>query len=478
LEAADGDLLTEFRSSLLDEFIDSLRRVLDVVLRGERLLVHHLINAALDNLRADSLRLGQEVLLLHFDSAFALNHLLVGIRRVHVLDIRARGDLHRNVGGERLESVTASDKVGFAVDFNEHTNAGTGVDVRRDGTFGGDAARLLVGRRHTLLAQECGSFLDVVVVFGERLFAIHHTGASGVAELLDELGINLDGIRGRGSFFLLLHLGSSRRLSLDLSLRSDFSGEIVDALFNTFAEVESLEAADGDLLTEFRSSLLDEFIDSLRRVLDVVLRGERLLVHHLINAALDNLRADSLRLGQEVLLLHFDSAFALNHLLVGIRRVHVLDIRARGDLHRNVGGERLESVTASDKVGFAVDFNEHTNAGTGVDVRRDGTFGGDAARLLVGRRHTLLAQECGSFLDVVVVFGERLFAIHHTGASGVAELLDESGGDATSGGGSLWLLSSRGSRSGGRGSGGGSGGSSLLRGLRKEKSVSVQSQKK
>jgi len=390
---------------------------------------------------------------------------LVGVGRADVLNFRARSDLHGEILRELLESVTASDKVGLAVELEQDADARARMDVRDDGALGGDAARLLVRRRHTLLAQPRRGFGDVTVVFLKRLLAIHHTAAGGVAKLLHELGVNLD--RRRVFFLLLLFLFffrfRSRRGSLHLRLRGNFSGEVVNTLLDAFTEVEAREATDGDLLTNLRGRSLHEIFDGHVRVLDEILGDERLLVHQLFDAAVDDLFANVLRLGQEVLLLHLDVAFARNHFLVGVGRADVLNFRARSDLHGEILRELLESVTASDKVGLAVELEQDADARARMDVRDDGALGGDAARLLVRRRHTLLAQPRRGFGDVTVVFLKRLLAIHHTAAGGVAKLLHRGGGDAASGGGGGLLFFNR-SR-GGDGSRSGGSRSSLFRSL-------------
>ena len=64
-----------------------------------------------------------------------------------------------------------------------------------------------------------------------------------------------------------------------------------------------------------------------------------------------------------------------------------------------------------------------------MDVGVDGTLRGDAARLLVGGRHALLAEPLDSLVHVAVALGEGLLAEHHAGARLVAEFLHSLGGD-------------------------------------------------
>ena len=59
----------------------------------------------------------------------------------------------------------------------------------------------------------------------------------------------------------------SRRGSLHLRLRGNFSGEVVDTLLDAFTEVEAREATDGNLLTNLRGRSLHELFDGHVRVL-------------------------------------------------------------------------------------------------------------------------------------------------------------------------------------------------------------------
>jgi hypothetical protein len=90
-------------------------------------------------------------------------------------------------------------------------------------------------------------------------------------------------------------------------------------------------------------------------------------------------------------------------------------------------GELDEVLVLGDEVGFGVDFDEHGLAA--VLGEHDAAFRGDAAGLLVGLGEALLAQPLGGGVDVAVVFGERLLAFHHAGASALAQILDQRCGD-------------------------------------------------
>ena len=226
---------------------------------------------------------------------------------------------------------------------------------------------------------------------------------------------------------LLLLLLGLRLESLGLGL--NLGGEVLLALLHALAEVVLDEAADGDLLSNLRGGLLDDVFDGLGGVLDEVLLEESLLVDHLVEAALDNLLADVLGLGEHVLHLHLDILLGGDHGGVGILGGHVLDVHAGGGLHGDVIDELLEPVTAGDKVSLAVDLDNHTEAGATVDVGADGTLSGDAGGLLIGGGDALLAEPDDGLLEVAAALGEGLLAVHHAGAGGVADSLDVLGGD-------------------------------------------------
>ena len=95
-------------------------------------------------------------------------------------------------------------------------------------------------------------------------------------------------------------------------------------------------------------------------------------------------------------------------------------------------GEGEEVLVLGDEVGLGVDLDQHGLAAVLGD--RDAAFGGDAAGLLVGLGQARLAQPLGCGVDVAVVLGERLLALHHAGAGALAQFLDQGGGDFCHGG--------------------------------------------
>ena len=65
----------------------------------------------------------------------------------------------------------------------------------------------------------------------------------------------------------------------------------------------------------------------------------------------------------------------------------------------------------------------------GALVVADEALARRAAGALAGEGHAALAQERPGGFEVAVRLLERALALHHPGAGGVAELLDEPGGD-------------------------------------------------
>src|SRR5690606_25648007 len=115
-------------------------------------------------------------------------------------------------------------------------------------------------------------------------------------------------------------------------------------------------------------------------------------------------------------------------------RLQCLDVGGAA-VQRDLGhfvGEGQEVGVLGDEVGLGVDLDQHRLAG-GLG-HRDAALGGDAAGLLVGLGEAGLAQPVGGGLDVAVVLGECLLALHHAGAGPLAQLLDHRSSDVCHGG--------------------------------------------
>lgn len=137
--------------------------------------------------------------------------------------------------------------------------------------------------------------------------------------------------------------------------------------------------------------------------------------------------------------------------------INVVTVNGEGGLGDGVG-EAEEVLVLGNEVGLAVDLDHDGLAALVGD--NDLALGGDAAGLLVGLDETGLAKEVVGGLDVTVGLNEGLLAVHHTGAGGITELLDLSGGDGIEAGG--------GAGEGGRGGKGRNGGDGSEKGKGRE----------
>ena len=90
-------------------------------------------------------------------------------------ELRIAGrNVHGDVVHQFLEVVGAGDEIALAVNFHQHANLASGVDVAGHRAFAGHAGRLLRRHRNTLLAQNDDRLFHVALGFGQGLFAIHH----------------------------------------------------------------------------------------------------------------------------------------------------------------------------------------------------------------------------------------------------------------------------------------------------------------
>src|SRR5690606_18156425 len=150
-EAADLDVLAQGGGGLLDELADRLLVVLDVRLVEQDDLGEELVQAALDDLVGDGLRLA------FLDSLLAERFALGGhdvLRHVLAAEVLRVG--HRHVHGEVLgqlaEGVVAGHEVGLAVDLDQHGELAVVVDVGAHHALLGHAVGLLVGLGDAALA--------------------------------------------------------------------------------------------------------------------------------------------------------------------------------------------------------------------------------------------------------------------------------------------------------------------------------------
>src|SRR5580704_10402533 len=198
-----GDILAELGNRLCDHLADRHRLVLDVVLLVEAILLIELLHLSGDNALDNRLGLAGGLCLILVDLALTLEHLGRDFFAAQIARID-RGDVHRHVVAKLLESFRARDEVRLAVDFDDHADFATSMDVVADETFRRLALRLLGGRRLSLLAKDVDRLLDVGARLHERGAAIRETGSGPFAQFFHEVRWYLHGLRLCTHPFLLL----------------------------------------------------------------------------------------------------------------------------------------------------------------------------------------------------------------------------------------------------------------------------------
>mmetsp|Transcript_22339 Transcript_22339/g.39854 ORF Transcript_22339/g.39854 Transcript_22339/m.39854 type:complete len:216 (+) Transcript_22339:597-1244(+) len=214
------------------------------------------------------------------------------------------------------------------------------MDVAADDALCGHAARLLGGRGNALLAQKLLRGVDVTVTLRQCLLAVHHPRARLVAQLLHQLRRH----RHLGRRLLLL-LRSRRLLLRRLLLRFSHSlphggyllRKVVRLLLDALAQLVPLKPTDHHVLTRGGDGLLEQLLHALVRVLDEGLVQQRHGLRRLLQPPLDDLLADVLRLGQDVLLPHLDLLLLGHQRRINVVHRHHAHLGARRDLHRDVG---------------------------------------------------------------------------------------------------------------------------------------------
>ena len=162
---------SSWRSSSI--VFDSCFSALTCVLVEQRDLARPLRQLALDDLLDHVVGLALLARLLLEDPALGLALLLGDLVRGDVAG-RGRGDVQRDLVGERLEVLVAGDEVGLALDLDHRPDLVVGVDVGGDDALVGAAALALGGRGLPLDAQDLDRALDVAVGLGQRRLAVHH----------------------------------------------------------------------------------------------------------------------------------------------------------------------------------------------------------------------------------------------------------------------------------------------------------------
>src|SRR5690242_17142798 len=139
-----------------------------------------------------------------------------------------------------------------------------------------------------------------------------------------------------GDRFILFYAGSGR----------DLRSEVVVLLLDAFAELEADEALELDASAGVLRGGRDDLGDRGLPVDHEQLRGERILLAELGEAALDHLLDDVLRLAAFLRLFHRDRALTLDQLRV--ERVRVERLRmSRRDMHRDLLAKRGQRLGGS-----------------------------------------------------------------------------------------------------------------------------------
>jgi len=94
-----------------------------------------------------------------------------------------------------LELIGAGDEIGFAIDFDEHTNLAAGVDVTADQAFAGFTLRFFRGGSLALFAEDADGLFEIAGSLDEGGAAIGKARVGAFAQFFHELGGNLN--RGR-----------------------------------------------------------------------------------------------------------------------------------------------------------------------------------------------------------------------------------------------------------------------------------------
>src|SRR5579875_1049767 len=184
------------------------------------------------------------------------------------------------------------------------------------------------------------------------------------------------------------------------------------------AELKTYEPAHLYLLAELAGVLADKVVDRAVWVAHPGLLHQTDLAIELLELALDDL-VDH-RFGLAGRLRGVDLALLLNHFGWEVLAPNAARI-GRRDLHREFTQQSLKFRRFGNEVGFAVELEQHAELAAGMDVRADRAFRGDPAGALRCRGDTLLTKPYDCLFQVAIGLGQRLLAVHYTGAGLVAQ---------------------------------------------------------
>src|SRR5215203_818021 len=185
-ETPDHDVLANLLDGFLQQISDGLVGLLDVGLRGERLLGDPLLYPAIDDLLGDVLGFAHLGDLLLDDLTLLLKRTGRDVLRRDAHRPHG-GHVQGDVAGELLELGRARHKVCLAVHFHEYADPPVEVHVGLDEALGRGPTALLLGQRLAPLLQNLTGAFHVAVGLFQGTLYVHHSGRSLLPELLDLL---------------------------------------------------------------------------------------------------------------------------------------------------------------------------------------------------------------------------------------------------------------------------------------------------
>src|ERR1700677_2085227 len=157
------------------------------------------------------------------------------------------------------------------------------------------------------------------------------------------------------------------------------------------AYLEAREAAYAEVLTQLADLLRNQVLDGKRLILDKGLIEQANFFIKLAHLAFNDLIDYLGRLTRGRSLGAIDVLLPLQILGGDVLAANIARISGR-DMHRDVLQQLLKIFCTRDKIALTVDFDQHPDLASGMNVGADSSFGGAAGCLLGGGRHALFAQ--------------------------------------------------------------------------------------
>src|SRR5436309_3193099 len=191
-EAPDRDVLLQLGDVLRDQLLHRAARLAEVLLLEQAVVLEEILDLALDDAVDHLLGLAVLARLRLVDLALGDEHFVRHVLAADPARPEAR-DLQRQLLRQLAEVAALGDKVGFAVDLDEHAQlrgvvGGGRVEVGLDDALPGHAVSALGGLGDALLAEDGERLVEVPAGLLESVLAVHHPRARHLPELADELG--------------------------------------------------------------------------------------------------------------------------------------------------------------------------------------------------------------------------------------------------------------------------------------------------